>query len=61
MRMHVCAIFSLSCPPLPHTGKLKDEYIREETTRVYPNGHSLWDKIECRGDLTLSQVYVLII
>ena len=39
-----------------YTGKVKDEFFLQKTERVYPNGHSLWDKIECRGDLTLSEV-----
>jgi ubiquitin-activating enzyme E1 len=36
-------------------GKLKDEYITEETIRMYPNGHTLWDKLEVDGSMTLDE------
>jgi len=36
-------------------GKLKDEYVTEETVRAYPNGHSLWDKIEVDGGKTIDE------
>lgn len=35
-------------------GKIKDEYITEETRMAYPENHTVWDKMEVSGDQTLA-------
>ena len=43
------------------TGKLKPEYIMEETQVAYPDGHSKWDKLDAGdGDQTLGDFKVLL-
>lgn len=34
---------------------MKDEYIEKVVKRVYPEGHSVWDKITCSSALTLKE------
>ena len=36
-------------------GQLKAEFIETEVKRVFPEGHSLWDKLQCSGNLTLDE------
>ena len=31
-------------------GQLKAEFIETEVKRVFPEGHSLWDKLQCSGN-----------
>jgi hypothetical protein len=35
-------------------GKLKPEYLTEERKPVYPENHTLWDKLTCAGSLTIT-------
>lgn len=48
------------CASLPddafdEKGVLKEEYIQKEVKRSYPENHSVWDKINIDGNLTLDQ------
>ncbi len=37
------------------TGKIKEQFLIKQLHRVYPENHSIWNKLECSGDFTLSQ------
>jgi len=37
------------------SGKIKAEFYTEEVKKVYPEGYSLWDKLQCDGDMTLTE------
>ena len=36
-------------------GKVRDEFIKTEVKRAYPEGHTVWDKLIVRGNMTLSE------
>jgi hypothetical protein len=36
-------------------GKILPEYLTTVVRRAYPEGHSVWDKIECPAHLTLKE------
>ncbi|RYH21016.1 hypothetical protein EON65_21745 [archaeon] len=59
-KTHTDVIVPDPTDPLPEDaydghGKVKEEYCTKVTKRSYPEGHTVWDKLTCSGDLTLRQ------
>jgi ubiquitin-activating enzyme E1 len=36
-------------------GKIKDDFITSEVRRAYPEGHTIWDKLDVDGNMTLDE------
>ena len=46
---------SLPAEAFDAAGKIKDEYFVSTVRMAYPEGHTVWDKIECSATMTLKQ------